>query len=509
MKALGTYHKIVGVAILSTGLALGLAATPASAVNNCIQDIWKAHGNTQNLNCNANDVSIAGVRNICVGACCEPDCQPSCNNNQPVTFTADFDVQLTSQARYDIGLYLAADGGDAVTGQCFDGIITPGEEVPPSSFVDLDGDVCGDIDSNNTANATHNPQTVRLTVNTTCVGDPVTHKLKLNNCTSWRQPGSNTVCSGAYAGNPATYDAFPGSPSKCNCEQKTINVNVEIPSLAVTKTPNPTFLLQPGGDFTFALHVVNTSTFTSLTLDRLCDDKFGTIVNISNTACLAGTLGSIKSTNCSLSPAVTLLPGGSLVPPATGSYYDCSFVATITSPDEATIPDTVTVYAHDPNSVVSTSFSATANASVQIREDAPTVTVQKSFDSLPCAIVRYKVDVFNTGLTDPTESVDLTALNDNIFNDITTVHDNVLATTCGVATTATPPGPGTLPFNIASGAHYICTFDAKVCSNGAPSNSVTNSDKVTATVKDHVEGFTLTPSPVSNLLQVTVTGTSP
>ena len=158
-----TRPSILAIFAVSTAaVALLFGAKPAAATDNCIQDVWKAHGNTQNLTCTANDVRLAAVTNICTTApdgsqCCEADgCQPTCiEGPTPFTFTADFEVLLTAQARYDIGLYLGTDGdpnGDgALTGQCTDNIILPGEEATGSTFVNLDnpgnldqsGDKCG------------------------------------------------------------------------------------------------------------------------------------------------------------------------------------------------------------------------------------------------------------------------------------------------------------------------------------------------------------------------------
>ena len=137
--------------VSTAAVALLFGAKPAAATDNCMQDIWAQHGNTQALTCKANDVRLAAVTNICVpdasqpsGQCCEADnCQPTCiDGGTPFTFTADFQILLGAQARYDIGLYLGTDGdanGDgALTGQCTDNIILPAEEVPPSTFLNLD-----------------------------------------------------------------------------------------------------------------------------------------------------------------------------------------------------------------------------------------------------------------------------------------------------------------------------------------------------------------------------------
>src|SRR4029453_2089560 len=86
------------------GLLLG--AQPASAQGTCIQDVWKAHGHSQNLTCTAQDVTLSRATNINIltGGDCDPvtgACR--CFAGQTVTFTADFRMDLTADTRYDVG----------------------------------------------------------------------------------------------------------------------------------------------------------------------------------------------------------------------------------------------------------------------------------------------------------------------------------------------------------------------------------------------------------------------
>src|SRR5215510_4706931 len=98
------------IAVLAVG-GLLLVAQPASA-QTCIQDVWKAHGNNQNLTCTAQDVTLSTATNIQIqtGGQCDPvtgKCE--CFAGQPLTFTADFEMDLTADTRYDIGFYIATD----------------------------------------------------------------------------------------------------------------------------------------------------------------------------------------------------------------------------------------------------------------------------------------------------------------------------------------------------------------------------------------------------------------
>lgn len=425
----------------------------------CMQDVWQQHGNTQSLGCTANDVSIASATNI---RSLDGSPLAQCVKGQMFSFIADFHVNLTAQTRYDIGLYFATDGDanhdGALTGTCGVNVIRPKDPITglgSTSFVQLDGspDTCGDIDGG------HNPQVVTVEVdNVLCQDSDADGKLNLPNCTSWRQPGSNGVCQSAN-------DAFPGSPSKCNCDVGfNIPLLVENGALAVTKTASPLSLPEPGGEFTFSVTATNTASFTALTIERICDDRYGTIAG---SGCPAGTLGTVNSTDCTVPQA--LAPGG---------IFACSFKGNLLANDPTTDTDTVTASGHDVNGGP---VSASASAQVAITDIPPTAVVIKSFSALVCSTVRYSVEVKNTSQTD---ALALSQLIDSSFGDILTVHDSVIATTC--ATTSIPVG-----------ASSTCTFDAQFCGG-------TDTDTVTATLDDG-EGNVI--KPPSNTLTVNVGAT--
>lgn len=279
----------------------------------CIQDNWQAHGNKQNLTCSANDVRVARATNICVhdgmsGCLAESTCTEGLN----VTFTADFEVELTAQDRYDIGVYFATDGGGddggALTGQCV--LNTIDNVNNTTNFINNDAapDVCGDID------AVHNPQIMQLTITTLCVsnGDEENPQLLLPNCTSWRQPGSNEVCDEAE-------DAYPGSPSKCNCDDEfAIAITVEDPAATVTKTAVEACV-------TYSVSVENTTATRDMVLDSLSDAPFGDITDPTN--------ANLCHTTCG-QPASDGGDGGAGVLPVTlepGDSYSCEFGAILQS----------------------------------------------------------------------------------------------------------------------------------------------------------------------------------
>ena len=473
---IGIYSLFLGALVLG-GLLLG--AQPAASADNCIQDKFG-----KSLVCTANDVRIAFADNI-RDTSGNPLSQ--CLSGQPFSFIADFHVTVGATSRYDIGLWFATDGDPnhdgARSGTCSVNDITDLHTDPAgtvqlgSAFAaNLDGDACRDI---NTANGWGPPNGRVVTVrvdNVSCVDTDNDGKLNLPNCTSWSQ-NTGGVCN-------VPNDTVPGSPSKCSCDITfNLPILVETGTIQVTKDASPASLPEPGGEFTFTVGVKNTSSFTNLTVNRICDDQYGTIVKTAAAApCAAGSLGSITGTTCSVPQ--TLSPGDNTTPDPPGSTYSCTFTANVTG-EPRTVTDVVTVSGLDANNKP---VSGSDSAQAIISNVPPTATVVKSLVDLACADVNYRVRVNNT---DTAESLTLTALNDNGFGDITKVQGNVLATTCGVAA---PNGPGTLPATIAANGSYECDFRAHFCGGS-------HTDTVTGTLNDN-DGGTI--NPASNSLQVDV-----
>jgi Domain of unknown function DUF11 len=380
--------------ILLGVLALGgllLVAQPASATNpendGCIKDVWAAHGNTQNLTCTANDVKVAEVTNITItagGTCDASGCSCDGSNGGNVTFTADYKILLTAQTRYDIGLYFATDGGGtdgALTGQCTSFIIEANEEHG-TTFTNLDtvsqpGDVCGEILNNTKTTTLNNPQILKLlNVTVPCVAGP-DGNLALPNCTSWRTSGQNDTCTGPN-------DAYPGAPSKCNCQPGfTIGIKVEHPTISVTKTADPTSLAEPGGDVNYTVHVTNNGTSATVTLTSLTeDDTNDKTVDFTFNSTSNPTLASICGT-------LTLAPGAST---------DCTFTRSVSGSEGDVITDKACVSGTDTSGAAVGPTCATAT--VNITEAPRSAAITKCVEKAVCAVVRYDVKVDNNSNVD-------------------------------------------------------------------------------------------------------------
>ncbi len=446
-------------------IGLLLAAQPASA-QTCIQDVWKAHGNSQNLTCTANDVTISTVTNIDItagGKCDTNGCV--CYEGGNVTFAADFSMPLTAQERFDIGFYIATDGDQtatgALTGECASTNVTVSNA--PVTFINDDPapDVCGDIKG--PLSTPYNPQIVRFTLTVPCVPD-ANGKLALPYCTTWRQPGSNQVCLGTGT-SPATNDVYPGSPSKCFCGIKEVDIFTETATIEVTKENLSGNVAETGGSVTYSVSVKNLAQVSSVTLDSLTDDLYGDITSIHD---------SITATTCTLAT----IPAGNV----TGNPYTCMF--TVAAPQGnagQVVTDTVTACGTDQFGHTNLCDDDPANFTYTDVPEPPTLTkTATASTNVSCSVdVTYAVVVNNTSPVNPGDSLTLNSLSDDKYGDITQVQGKVLSTDCAV------------PQTITYGQQYSCSFVGKVnCSDLTNSNLI---DTVTGSATDD-DGVPYTPS---------------
>ena len=260
---------------------------------NCMEDAWRLKpGNaSKDLGCTANDVRIASAGNI-RGLDGQPLTQ--CVAGTRFSFIGDFTVQASGNVeRFDIGMYFGTDGDPdhtgALNGMCDVSVI---ESTTSSSFVQLDPsppDVCGDI------NGSHNPQVVTRTVSDVeCQDSDGDGQLNLPNCTSWRQSGTNEICTGPV-------DAVPGTTSKCNCDDSfDVPIHVAPPEARVIKQ-----FLDLCSTKRVGVTVINDSPVSSLVVNELIDTVYGELTVVH---------GDVLSTTCAQGTAI-----------AVGASYQCEF----------------------------------------------------------------------------------------------------------------------------------------------------------------------------------------
>jgi hypothetical protein len=383
------------------------------------------------LNCNSNDVRIAGVATNADGSPKLTINDDGCAYyGDTVNFTAEFLVNLGAQARYDIGTYFATDGDPnndgALTGSCS---VTSLDASNTSNFINLDAspDQCGDID------AAHNPLHPLITLTAVCIDEDNNTRLDLPNCVSWRQPGSNELCTDAL-------DAFPGSPSKCKCDAA-FNVPINVPSatIEVTKTVSPETLAEPSGLATYTVVVQNQGIDPNnpFSLTSLVDDKFG-----------------------NLDGRGTCVVPQSIQP---GLSYTCQFNATITGNASQVHTNVVTASGADSRG---NADNDTDDATVTFTGVDPSITVDKTASPTsfaePGTNVTFTVTVTNTSVS--TDPVTLQTIGDDQYGALAGDAD------CQVGTV------------LASGAS--CTFTFTRFVGGAPGSTHTNIVTVTAIDND-------------------------
>jgi hypothetical protein len=202
---------------LVIGLAIGtvLAWTPqALATNNCIQDKVNF-----NLQCTSNDVRVAGF-NVLSGP-------TECVTGDDITVTLQAEEIAGASERYDIGLFVALDGGNALTGSCLQDYLPPPLEPHPplctgapnpssgtgpyynAECHEDPADTCGDLAQGVTTLRNLSPITIK------CQDSNHDGIADVNTCTSWDNQNSNGTTKPSCT---TANQTLPGTPAKCNCE---------------------------------------------------------------------------------------------------------------------------------------------------------------------------------------------------------------------------------------------------------------------------------------------------
>ena len=219
---------------------------PTFVPDKCVEDNWKDNGNNDNLVCNTKKIYLDKIVTSTVGSCLEGD---------TMMVSATGSLNFNDPSFFDVGWFVALDGGNAQTGTCSIGALTvgyEGKEYPVTKSADDDTvvghvswdaepngaeDICGDVfltedQSGNVEVVLLQNQIVR------CRDDDGDGKLDFMACFSWRSSDGDEVCTlnrdaDQTAGSEA--DLFPSSTSNCFCDR------YDLPDIEVIKpTPRPT-----------------------------------------------------------------------------------------------------------------------------------------------------------------------------------------------------------------------------------------------------------------------------
>jgi hypothetical protein len=180
--------------------------------------------------CTANDLFIdAVVREVING----------CNGaGDTATVVLDIRVQSASPNRFDVGFFIATDGGSAVSGhQCYHDFLAPPLTTTPAytpsadpedptleiingTWWNGDSDGCGDLESQTRAITTLPPLTLA------CVDTNDDGVVDVDLCVSWDGVDAN-VCADVT-------DAFPTTNARCRCDGRTELSGLEISATTTT-----------------------------------------------------------------------------------------------------------------------------------------------------------------------------------------------------------------------------------------------------------------------------------
>lgn len=218
---------------------------PSSPPGNktCMDNSYtEAHNVSDQLVCTTNEVYLEKVDSIVA---------KTCEAGQVITVDVDGSIRFTS-ARYDLGWYVATDGGDALDGSCavnglqkqasYSVVERPGSTKVVGSVnwgKDAKGtlDACGDI-STTTAGAGGNIDTpVMVSLSVVCEDENKDGKMDVAICFTWRTSGTDDICT-IDRNDPLTKgslaDLYPGEVKGCYCERYNLpNITVVPPTSVV------------------------------------------------------------------------------------------------------------------------------------------------------------------------------------------------------------------------------------------------------------------------------------
>ncbi len=425
-------------------LATVPASQPAGAQGGtCIDDLT---GRT-NV-CSANDVQLSYLLN---------EQQTSCMSGEPVTLNLTARLIGTSAERYDIGMFLALDGGDAATGSCHHNYLPP--PLAAGGTCTVSGDDCekdADCPAGETCTGGYNPGSLgapggpfwdaepddapdecgdleqgvdtyyRLSpVTVLCIDSDGDGFLDISTAVSWDNQRTNT-CTGVGG-------AIPNTPAKCRYGTAEVaNVTVIEPpgDIQVQKSAEPAQLYEPGGWVEFTYSVENPSQ-TTITLESLVDSVYGPLEQADGDCAVPQTLGPAGTYVCSINAQVLGAPG----------IYENTVTASGTDANQDPVSDTATA---------AVTILAVTPGDIQVQKSAEPAQLL-----VPGGWVKFTYSVENPSSI----TVTLESLVDSVYGPLEQADGD-----CAVPQTLSPADT------------YVCSINAEVLGDpGVYENTVTAS----------------------------------
>ena len=197
----------MAVAGLMLSVSLAQTATVSAQAPNCMQDV----AGLGTLTCTAADVKIGQITRS--GG---PD---SCVKGQPISLPLQAELVAGANERYDIGVFVGLDGGNAITGQCYRDYLNPIDTTPTPASQDRfapffngestdTSDACGDLEQGVTNLFDLNGG---ASITLTCEDFDNNGFLDVGSAVSWDNTKNNTCVDES--------GALPNTKSKCNDER--------------------------------------------------------------------------------------------------------------------------------------------------------------------------------------------------------------------------------------------------------------------------------------------------
>ncbi len=388
-----------------------------------------------NLGCTANDVQLNSI--TVLGS--PPS---SCVGGGTLPLDLNVTINFGYASRYDIGVFLSNNGADpalTTASSCSVGVL------PTSSpFLNLDGDSCGDGNSNITGSFVMNNVAVPCTTdgsgNTT---------LYIPYVITW------DISTGNFCGDN-TYPV-PTTTSKCNKGSVTFPPGTTIIVLpAITKTDGRT-TVRSGDSLTYTI-VISSSTGSTVSGAVFTDPAVANL-SISGVSCTAA-----GGATCPAGPTVSAMQGAGIALPNMPGASTLTFTVTGTYTGTPTSPTTLTNTA-----------SVTLSGQTNSASDTDTVmvppTVTKSFSL--AAIISGGTSILTVTLTNPTTTVDITgaAFTDNYPGGMTNSSTPTLTNSCGGTATAVANGSSLSLSGATIPKGASCTVTVRVTATASGSNS--------------------------------------
>jgi hypothetical protein len=171
---------------------------PVATPSGCLQDNWKAAGKPGELVCATKDVYFENLK---------VKDRLQCSQDQIVTISIDGSMRIIKSLKYDVGYYIATDGGDALEGKCAVSGLTSGNDykvvdqprgtkvvgsVAWLTTAGADGDVCGDVLT--TADASSIDMPVAMDLEVPCTDQNGDGLLDVAICFTWKCDTTNGLC---------------------------------------------------------------------------------------------------------------------------------------------------------------------------------------------------------------------------------------------------------------------------------------------------------------------------